>query len=86
MRLPPPERLGEGGLSLNYFWLGDVAFALKPWLIKSYSRRQPSKEDSIGSYRISEAEGGVVQIAFGILLDSGSYSQYRSKDQWLLET
>ena len=37
--LPPPETLGEGGSDLHYFLLGDVAFALMPWLVKPYSRR-----------------------------------------------
>ena len=36
--LPPPEPLDLGGPDLHYFLLGDDAFALMPWLVKSYSR------------------------------------------------
>ena len=51
--LPPPEPLGSGGANLNYSLLGDNAFALMPWLIKPYSRRQLTREERIANYRIS---------------------------------
>ena len=50
--LPPPEPLGPGG-SGHYFLLGDDAFALMPWLVKPYSRRQLTREEKIANYRIS---------------------------------
>ena len=37
--LPPPEPLGKGRPDFYYFWLGDDAFALMSWLVKSYNRR-----------------------------------------------
>ena len=45
--LPPAEPLGEGGPNLHYFLLGDDAFALMPWKVKPYSRRQLTKEERI---------------------------------------
>ena len=50
--LPPPEPLGEGGPDLHYFLLGDNAFALIPWMVKPYSKRQLTREGRIANYRI----------------------------------
>ena len=47
--LPPPEPLGPGGPDLHYFLLGDDAFALMPWLVKPYSRRQLTREERIAN-------------------------------------
>ena len=49
----PPEPLGPGGPDLHYFLLVDDAFALMPWLVKPYSRRQLTREERIANYRIS---------------------------------
>ena len=53
LELPAPEPLGEGGPDLHYFLLGDDAFALMPWMVKPYSRRQLTREERIANYRIS---------------------------------
>ena len=66
--LPPPELLGPGGPDLHHSLLGgggDV-FAIMPWLVKSYSRRQLTREERIANYRISRGRR-VVENAFGML-------------------
>ena len=50
--LPPPEPLGPGGSDLHYFLLGDYTFALMPLLVKPYSKRQLTREETIAKYRI----------------------------------
>ena len=67
--LPAPEPLGEGGPDLRYFLLGDDAFALMPWMVKPYSRRQLTREERIANYRITR-DRGVVEYTFGILVRS----------------
>ena len=41
------NHLDLGAPDLHYFLLGDNAFALMPWLVKPYSRRQLTKEERI---------------------------------------
>ena len=62
-----PEPLGEGGLDLYYILLGDEVFALMPWMVKPYSRRQLTREDRKTNYRISRGRR-VVENAYGILV------------------
>ena len=65
--LPLPEPLGPGGPNLHYFLLADDTFALMPWLVNPYSRRQQTREERIASYRISRGRR-VVENAVGILM------------------
>ena len=65
--LPPPEPLGPGGPNLHCFLLGDDAFALMPWLVKPYSRRQLTREERTANYSISRSSR-VIENAFGILV------------------
>ena len=67
--VPPPEPLaiGSGGPDLHYFLLGDDAFALMPWMVKSYSRCQLTSKERIANYRISRGRR-LVENSFVILV------------------
>ena len=67
--LPPPEPLVELGPDLHYFFLGDDAFALMPWMVKQYSLRKLTMEERIAINRISKGRR-VVENAFGILVSN----------------
>ena len=38
--LPPRDRLPAGEIDVPYFLVGDDAFALRPWMMKPYSKRE----------------------------------------------
>ena len=57
--------MGEGPV-LHHFILGDVSFALMPWLVKPYKRRQLIKEERTANYRIFTGIR-VVEKVFGIV-------------------
>ena len=75
--LPAPEPLGEGGPGLHYFLLADDTFALMPWMVKPYSRRQLTREERLANYRISRG-WRVVENAFGILVVHMPNENYRN--------
>ena len=65
--LLPTEPLVEGGPDLHYFLQGDDTFALMPWMVKPYTRRQLTREDRRANYRISKRRR-VLENMFGILV------------------
>ena len=50
--LMPPQPMGERGLNLHYFFLGDNIFALISLMVKPYSRRQLTREKRITNCKI----------------------------------
>ena len=64
--LPAAEPLPGAYKPIPYFLIGDDAFALNTWLMKSYAGRSLSNEEAIFNYRLSSGRQ-VVENAFGIL-------------------
>ncbi|XP_050504264.1 putative nuclease HARBI1 [Diabrotica virgifera virgifera] len=65
LNIPGPEPVSFD-LDLEYVFVGDDAFALRPDLIKPYGRESLNNERRICNYRISRARR-VVENSFGIL-------------------
>ena len=66
LEVPAPEPKRKEGPDLHYFLLGDNTFVLMPWLVKTYSRRQLTREERVANYRISRGSR-VVENTFVIL-------------------
>ena len=65
--LPTPKPLGEGGPDLHCFLLADNPFALMPWMVKPYSRRQRIREERITNYRIIQKQEGSGECIWNII-------------------
>ncbi|XP_061172633.1 uncharacterized protein LOC133181974 [Saccostrea echinata] len=66
LRHPDPEPLSHDDRPIPYFLVGDDAFPLRSWMMKSYSNRNMTNEERIFNYRLSRARR-VVENTFGIL-------------------
>ena len=63
---PVATPIVPGERAVEYFFLGDDAFALKTWMMKPYSSQYKTKEQRVFNYRCSRARR-VVENAFGLL-------------------
>lgn len=66
LKLPNPESMPNSNEILGYTFIGDEAFAMRPDLIKPYSRETLNRERRIFNYRLSRARR-TIENTFGIL-------------------
>ena len=67
LEFPPSEPLdGFTSTPLPYFFVGDEAFGLKPWMQRPYPGKNLSEDRLIYNYRLSRARR-TIENAFGIL-------------------
>lgn len=66
LNLPEADPLPHGDQPLDYFLVGDDAFALKTWLMKPLPLRNMTHQQRVYNYRLSRARR-VVENAFGLL-------------------
>ena len=67
LRLPPDQPLAEGRIPVPYLFVGDDAFALSRYLLKSYpGNLERSSPERIFNYRLCRARR-IVENVFGIL-------------------
>ena len=68
LHLPAPEPLEgqQGGRAVPYFFVGDDAFALSPWMMKPFPVRNMTRPERLFNYRLSRARR-IVENGFGIL-------------------
>ena len=63
---PAPAPLPQDDSDFPYFFVADDAFPLRNYMMKPYSRRRLTKDETLCNYRISRARR-VVENAFGIM-------------------
>lgn len=66
LKIPKPACAPNSNEILEYTFIGDEAFAMRPDFIKPYSQEALTKERIIFNYRLSRARG-VIENSFGIL-------------------
>lgn len=66
LNIPEPKPVSNSTRVLNYVFVGDEAFALRPDFMKPFSRATLTNERRIYNYRLSRARR-VIENTFGIL-------------------